>query len=388
MAQILPGESIGGRIGSALGTGLGSGLQNLAEMKMRELSRRNIQQGLLSPALGFSPQDAQALSGLDTTTLNQIVKQQLAKPQQESYAQALSQILGISTPGIQQEVNQSPAVELVPGTGIPTGFEQLQQTQAAQQKQLGVLPSLKGLTEKQVGQLVKISNAERQLLHKQQQATKKEAADLRKEQALAQKDIDKETAPFYQQTLKESKAAQENDMRLERMTQLINAGKLTPSLLASLFNTAQEGIFGPHGPKFDLTAFKNPDSQEFEKLSNDFLKSAKEVFGARLTNFDVQTYLKTVPTLLQTDEGKRRVIQNLKVFNEGVKVRAKTMNDLITQNNGRRPRNLELLVEQKAAPQLDSLAKTFKEGYQTAEVKKPDLITYGQENFPYFRINL
>lgn len=55
MAQLLQGESAGGRIGSALGTGIGSGLTALANQKMQELATRQqqAQQGKFWQELGL-----------------------------------------------------------------------------------------------------------------------------------------------------------------------------------------------------------------------------------------------------------------------------------------------------------------------------------------------
>jgi hypothetical protein len=143
------------------------------------------------------------------------------------------------------------------------------------------------------------------------------------------------------------------------MEELAKRGNLTYPLFASALETLSNGIFG-FG--IDMTALLHQDSQEFRKLSNDFLKDAKDTFGSRLTNYDVKTFLSTVPTLSQSHLGKLRVINNLRSFNEAALLRKKAMDQIIKENGGRRPANLDTLIEERISPKLDELAAKFKVG--------------------------
>ena len=145
-------------------------------------------------------------------------------------------------------------------------------------------------------------------------------------------------------------------MRLNRIKELDKKGDLQNPLLYSIMN--KMGL--------DIPALRSADSQELEKLSNDFLKSAKNVFGARLTNFDVETFFKTVPTLSQTKEGRSRVIRNLQLFNEGAVVREKTMREILKEHNNVPPMDLAEQVEERMAPKLDKIAQEFKTGAGSA----------------------
>jgi hypothetical protein len=162
----------------------------------------------------------------------------------------------------------------------------------------------------------------------------------------------KETRDTRQNILKGAKAAQETNMRLDRMETLIEEGNLIPGLFNSFLQKA--GL--------DLPALKNPDSQEFEKLSTDMTKNARESYGSRLTNFDLETFLKTIPTLSQTTEGQKRVIHNLRLLNEGARLRSNAMNKIVKSNKGIPPFDLAERIDEKIAPKLDKLAKDFKKG--------------------------
>lgn len=68
-----------------------------------------------------------------------------------------------------------------------------------------------------------------------------------------------------------------------------------------------------------------PEAQEAVKLIIDSTSGIKDTYGARVTNFDLQTYLRKLPSLLTSPEGRQRVIKDLKsindinsVYNEGI----------------------------------------------------------------------
>ena len=105
--------------------------------------------------------------------------------------------------------------------------------------------------------------------------------------------------------------------------------------------------------------FTSPNTEEFEKLSNDFVREAKSIFGSRITDQDLQTFMSLVPTLSQTDNGKRAIIKNMKNFLKANQVKAKNMKKIIHANNGHRPYDLPLKVEDLSKPDLDKLAKQF-----------------------------
>jgi len=112
--------------------------------------------------------------------------------------------------------------------------------------------------------------------------------------------------------------------------------------------------------------FYSENAQEFDKLSTDFLKNAKQFFGARVTEGEIKTFLKTVPSLSQSDKGKMRVIENLRLFNKISELRKGAMEDIIAENNGFRPHNIESLVDKRTKEEADKIADEFKSGTREA----------------------
>jgi molybdenum-dependent DNA-binding transcriptional regulator ModE len=311
MVQILPKTSLGETLGSALGTGLGAGISGLAQNKLAEMERqKGIQrtQGGLQ-ALGLPKE----IAGLPENLQGIVAKQILQQPGQQSHAAALSYLLG----------NQ--------------GAEGQQQ------------PNLQGLNERQASELAKLG------LQKQKAAAQEKQFET-KEQRIKQHHIDKETLPVYKEIAGAAKGARSTNPILARMQTLLSEGNLPNAAFYNLANKWGSYL------GLNASSLAGADAQEFDKLSVEFLKNAKDIFGSRLTNYDVQTFLKSIPSLSQTDEGKQRIINNLTNINKAASIRDEAMERIIENNGGERPRNLATLIEREVGPQLDQIAESFAQG--------------------------
>jgi hypothetical protein len=69
--------------------------------------------------------------------------------------------------------------------------------------------------------------------------------------------------------------------------------------------------------------------------------------------------LKTIPTLSQSDACKKAVIDNLKLLNEATITQDKIAKEIVKQNDGHIPPNLEVMVDEKLDPYLDELHQRF-----------------------------
>lgn len=65
-----------------------------------------------------------------------------------------------------------------------------------------------------------------------------------------------------------------------------------------------------------LPFLANPETQRFVKTLNEFSSSAKDTFGSRVTNFDLSQYLKRFPTLLNTKDGRKQLLQQMDIVNK------------------------------------------------------------------------
>jgi len=401
--------------GSLLGTGLSSGLNVLAQNKLNQFAgrqqRQMTAQGLAS--LGIPEQNAMQIASLPEKLQELVVKNYLAAAEGQGLNEALAALSGEpqqqQQPGMEQFYQQAAPQQnpqlsalqnlIASGKGItPEAFGQQLSAQGAQAPQMPspIESPRRAERAKSFAETLRASRISPE--HKLKLAAMQQSNQLHKEKLSAKEReiVDKETKPVYDEISKGAKAAQNNNKRLDRMEQLIKEGKLNSALSVSILDNipgVSEAVGGAIGAYLGLaggalgaggggyvgtkigkgigeglsgaaSALLSPQSQEFKKLSNDFLKDAKETFGSRLTNYDVQTFLATVPTLSQSDEGKRRVITNLRSFNEAAILRKKAMDQIIKENGGKRPANLDTLVEDRIAPQLDALAQKFKMGEQ------------------------
>jgi hypothetical protein len=202
----------------------------------------------------------------------------------------------------------------------------------------------RGLTNDQILAVSQIDPNLAKIIQSQKESFSKEEASKFKET----KDVRKEIRG-------QARAARENNMRLDRMSKLNESGKLISAGYNELLKK-----FG-----LDVPILKNPASQEFDKLSNDMFRNIREIFGARITNLEVDAFLKTIPTLSNTKEGRIRIIKNLKALNEGASLRLKAMNEIIKENRGVPPYNLGEQIEERISPELDKLSTRFVEGEPT-----------------------
>ncbi len=336
MAIYFPNQvpSTGQKAGESFASGIGNVLNMLAQQKLSHVQQRQ-QQGRTGKALESLGIPSQV--GMLPENIQQaFIKQHLAQPQQQAFAEALSGLLG------NEQQQTAPVAQ---DQTSPTALTSEGQPQ---QKSNTTIP--KGLNQQQATQLAQIGL-------KKQAAEQKIKAEQTKEARIEQHAADKETKTVYDEIQREAKSAKNNDKRLDKMENLIQNGNLSHPLFASAIKTIGKGIFG-FG--IDLSSLLNPESQQFEKLSNDFIREAKSIFGNRLTDADLNAFLKTVPTLSQSNEGKMLIIQNMRQFNEASKIKEIAMNEIIKDNGGRRPRNLVELIDERTAPQLDALAEKFK----------------------------
>jgi len=156
------------------------------------------------------------------------------------------------------------------------------------------------------------------------------------------------------------------------MEKLIATGKLNNPQFASFLKTLKNGVWHVG---IDLTSLLSHESQEFDKLSLDFVKNAKDLFGSRVTDQDLKAFLATVPTLAQSNKGKLSVINNLKIFNKAAEVRQKAARDLLKKYGNRPPLDFEAQVEDLAKDDLDVLAQQFESGNNKQSASTSHLIS-------------
>ncbi len=401
MVTILKNEdNLGSELGRALGSGLGAGLGALASRKVEKMRHKEESNRLQS--LGFSPQLAHAFPKLPEKTQQEILSsvdwsrinnshqqqpqqqpqiQQMQQPQQQQRMQQQQQMQPQGQPAPQQNVprdlqqmsrpNTQEILRSLSGQGPQQPFAQQEQQFAAARQQS---PQNQLTPNQQIGQAA----AAQQVAEKEAQAQglfkapvdpleqQKELADYkqqRKEQhelALYERkrmdEGEKESKEWLKETNKKSRAVKENNARLDRMENLARSGKLDKPGFSAALDTLTHGIFG-FG--INLKSLQSPESQEFDKLSKDMLSGIQDVFGSRILKTEVDNFLQTIPTLSQSNEGKIAVIENLKLLNEAKLAQDKTAKEIIKENGGKVPADLQLQVDDRLDDTLDKIHERF-----------------------------
>ena len=62
-----------------------------------------------------------------------------------------------------------------------------------------------------------------------------------------------------------------------------------------------------------LTGLASPEAQEWVKEIARFGNRAKDAYGSRVTNFDLMQYMKQFPSLLNTSEGRQRILRMMEI---------------------------------------------------------------------------
>lgn len=318
----------GGRLGAALGTGL----NQLAQHKLSQLSKQYEAQTERSQfAQGIAP-----LLGSDTANFLSNLG-----PDERKYAlQNISALM---------QLNQQPGQQQGNLEALQQPDQQQQPQQQEQQQNQQLTPERSKLLQ--------------DIFTSPQEKREREKLDLAKRQANL-----KETKPYVDELKSKEKAAKEADLRLKRMETLIDKGNLPNAALWSALSKLEHAPFvsGLTAPIAELIKggvkwySGNPaDIEEFDKLSSEFVKNAKQYFGSRITQKEVELFMQTVPTLASTDAGKKKLIENIRSLNELSSIEAKAARSIIRANHGIPPIDIEQQVQDKIGKKLDKVAKKF-----------------------------
>lgn len=138
---------------------------------------------------------------------------------------------------------------------------------------------------------------------------------------------------------------------LNRLEELDQTGKLdTAGYVEFLKNSG-----------LDIPALLNPESQEFQKIQQGFLKNIKQYFTGNISNYEVQQFLTTIPTLSQSPEGRKRVISGLKYVARAKEEYYKTYEEVLKEHGGVPPYDIQEEIERRIDPKIEKLAQKFRE---------------------------
>lgn len=408
MAQLIP--TVPG-IGAALGTGISSSLNALAEAKIKQMIEAPQQEKI-----------AQILSYLSGAPEGNASQQEPSYYPEGASQQAQKNPQQVQ-PGIQKNplieslqrggVGQQELAQLLGLAPQQEAAQQESQGAVAQKAQLG---QPRQLTREKFKELLSSVPAHMQpqliaAYQGQQAKIAEREKEERKTQQLDQREINKRTQPFYDKVIEGDKSAKQIKHRLKKLQRLDESGKLPPAALYNALTSLEsigtkEGaaiggaiggalgtgtgalLAGPLGATLGLTegtaqgaalgaglgaAIKPvtsilrsaligayPDTEEFEKTSLEFIKDVRPLIGGHVTENQLDLFLRSIPTLATTTEGRKVIIKNMGILAEGSTAEFDALEEIIEANNGKRPDGLEFKVARLADEKRKKYAEQWK----------------------------
>jgi hypothetical protein len=376
MATILPPDQgdWGALLGQSLGQGIGQGL-------MGRRQREQTMQGLV-PFVG--EQMALQMSELPPEIMNIVLPQQMKQAERQKNIQMLANMYGES-PALQ--VIQPQQTEMAPSAMAPQQMSPYEQQTAMDQNQMGpediqaaidgygmMAPSTDGMQAQQevspamsalgykpgqtamqalamgtdVGTAMKLEEKAKETNFKMQRELKRDDIERKKYLSEQESKAWDKADPYISDLMKSSKGSRIQNMDLDRMEEI--GDQLTGPAWDSFLK----------GSGFDLAALRSPESSEFEAIKMSFMKDMKKYFGGNVSTREMEGFLKSLPDLSQTPEGRKRIIANMRRLNNISIQYSKAARDVIKNNNGVPPRDIQFKVEKIMKKRVQKVSDIFK----------------------------
>ena len=195
----------------------------------------------------------------------------------------------------------------------------------------------------------------------------KEAAAQAQGQQLARKDIEdtfKLQEPILKEVFDTSKAATRSLQEIDRLDALNESGKLDRAGISAFLDSAG----------FSAGALRSPESQEFKKILAGVARNAKQYFGGRITNFELQQLFEGWPSLTQSKEGRKRSIEQLRYFYQSQAAEAQATREILKENHNRLPLDFRDQLDAKLEKKREILGKKLQKSLDKLE--RVDLMPY------------
>ena len=288
-----------GGLAQLLGYGLGSGAGALKNRYDQGQQAKQIMQ-----LYGLDQQEAEALAKQPPEIQQQYIQQLQQKRSKGQFADILQAMRG-GTPQQGQPGEQQQMVE-------QGGQRQMGSPLSGQQALEQAYRSGLGTNELKDLQNI-ISQQDKQRQHEEKQATRKEE--------LSKKDRDriyKFNKPYVDELYKDYKTAKHEGSVLDQMERLTENGNFSEPLKHNILNAFS----------LNWDSLLTNDDNTFKKLQNEFLPKMKSLFGGKVSDKEMEQFMKGIPTLTQSPEGRKKLISMLKLMTEVPKVRYKKYKEI------------------------------------------------------------
>jgi len=162
------------------------------------------------------------------------------------------------------------------------------------------------------------------------------------------------TAELADKIVKDYQAAETSRSRLGKMEIAAESGQLpTPALIKTL------EFFG-----LPLGIINNPLGEAYDKESNEYIKDISNYFPGQIRVAEIEPFMKTIPTLLNSDEGKKLIIKSQQLINKQKTDTYDAYKQILKENNGKKPQNLDVEVLDRTQNSREEVGEQLKDVFR------------------------
>ncbi len=352
----LPGKST---LGNRIGSDLAEGLQGLAQHKLQQKQSHELEK------IGFPKQLASIFHTLDPKVQEGIWKQvnlsnigqlqqqgqqaiQAQQPQmQPTFTPEQTEFIkSIPSPLDRQKVAQQFQMQNQQQQQAPISSQPSQQFgQAAAQQQIAQQLQPQSIFQGNAGNGI----AEQNLLEKQKSNAFKQQQVLTEQQ----EKIEKKFEPIVNQFAVESETASKMEPIIEELNTLNEKIEEEGTNWGPMAESAVGGIHKATGGLVDLRSLAGKEIERFRKLSAELLNIGTSGVKGVATNFKVMNLEKALPSLAQSYEGRKEILQDLEKLAASKKLGLAETEKIREENGGNLPRDFR----EKIFPRIDKERK-------------------------------
>lgn len=164
---------------------------------------------------------------------------------------------------------------------------------------------------------------------------------------------EKENNKEIRDTNDTKKSLRTNDFLINSMTK-INDGGYLPAGVGKFLTI--DPATGDIREVANIGEIANAQTQLYIKNLKQWQKGAKEFYGARVTNFDLQSFMQQLPNLMNSEQGRRLILKQMKYTNDLESIYNNTLNEAL-KKYGRNANYSQIssIVDQKIAEKEQDL---------------------------------
>lgn len=208
-------------------------------------------------------------------------------------------------------------------------------------------PNVQGLDPKQSEALMKqyIDNIQHEDIVREQQLRR-----LQREGQHADKmtlAIDKQESPYWDELVTENNQSHANILKYKALEDLIETGNMSdPDWVSAVNFLTQHSI----GKVINANVLLTPEDENYNKILKEFMTGISKTFGGKVSNMELQQYMQKFPTLLNTPEGRTRIVRDLLDFAQIPLDKYKVADRIRANNNYFLPKGFSSMVEKEFEP--------------------------------------